>query len=175
MQTLIDNKQMSSKKEMLLFLLIPVTVIVLVATFLWVPSLFARPKYNFIYSYCPDYTCSYSYATSSTGRITKDEPLNASYTSSTVSPELYFYDTATNSSRQLGEVEAIQYKVDNSNVSPDGYRLEQGNTDGGGFLFWSGSSDNNWYLVSGIKKKAVHINGSSWYGNSIKFIGWVEQ
>lgn len=175
-QTPIANKQMSAKKEMLLFLLIPTAVIALVAAFLWIPSLFAKPKYDFIYSYCPDYSCSYSYTASSSGRVAKDEPLNASNNYSSVSPELYYHDIAKNSSRLLDETAARQYKLDNSNVSPDGYRLEQGSTDAGGFLFSVGSSDNNWYLVNGIKKKTMHLNtGNSWDGHNIKFLGWVEQ
>ncbi len=179
-----NDQSMSARKEMLLFLLIPTGIILLVGAFLWLPSLFARPKYDFIFSACGDYNCDATFTTSNLGKISLSTPAlgtGSSYYPSydPKTPTLYFYDVKQQASRRIELGTANSYKLNTSTVSPDGYRLEQANGDSStGFLFWGSSGDYNWYLKDGMKKKKVTLTGSSnqyYYRNNVEFIGWVEQ
>mgnify|MGYP006914141258 CR=1 FL=1 len=173
------GQHMSERKELLLFLLIPSSVIALVAALLWFPSMLARPKYDFIYSSCPSYECDFDF-TVKNGRISRAYDggyLGDGYNYNRQIPRLYYYDVATGSTEQLDESKAQTYNLRGSNVSPDGYQLERANGEGsGGFLFWGGSGDYGWYLKDGLKKKRVNLSSSSsYYTENITLIGWVEE
>jgi hypothetical protein len=166
---------MSPRKEMALFLLIPTVVICLIAGVLWLPSLFARPKYSFIYSYCPDYTCAYGFMVKNE-HITKSNNSRIDLDYGYKAPKLYYYDVQKQSSRPLDEDEVQAISVDSASVSHDGYRLTQSSGDSGGFLFWGGYGNYNWYLKNGMKKKQVNLTtGSDTYNSEITFLGWVRQ
>ena len=170
------NEPMSPRKEMLLFLLIPASVILLVAMVLWLPALFAKPKYDFIYSYCSDYRCSSEYRLESGAIIQDGNGADYGYGYNT-RPDLYYYDVDQNTAKKIDLAEARSYKLSAAVASPDGYRLEQLNTGGGGFLFWGGAGDDNWYLKDGFKKKKVILSpdAKQYYGDNIKLLGWVEE
>jgi hypothetical protein len=164
----------SSRKELLLFLLIPVAVISILAAILLIPGAFAKPQYDFIYSICPDYTCSYDFRVGTNEKLTRQLAVgNSTYYDR--SPILYYHDTAKNASRPIDETSAQELTLDSSNVSADGYHLRQPGTDDGGFLLWSGPNDSNWYLVNGLKKKEVNLATTNGYGNDITFVGWVSK
>jgi hypothetical protein len=167
------QKTGTGKKELLLFLSIPVTLIVLVAAVLLIPNTFAKPKYDFIYTTCEQYACDYSYHVTSQDKLERQNlDTNIMYTQQF--PQLYYHDTSSNSSRLIDEADAEQLQLDGSNVSPDGYRLEQPNNDSG-VLFWGGSSDFHWYLVNGLKKKQMNVVTVNGYDRDISFVGWVLQ
>ena len=169
----------TSRTELLLFLLIPVTIIGLMAALLWLPRLLAHPRYDFIYSMCSTYRCNMQYSTED-GSIAS-MPADASSIkyedTSESTPDLFYFDVETGGSKQISEAKARTYKLSTSTVSPDGYRLVQGGSRGG-FLFWGGAGDYEWYLRSGLKKKPVVLgNGLATYynGENVTFLGWVEQ
>lgn len=162
-------------KDLVLLFSIPLGIAALAAAIVYVPSLSAKPKYSFIYSYCPDYSCYDGYTVDKTGRTiaieksgTDDSGIYAT------AAKLAYYDAATGGSRILDYDEARSYKLINSSKSPDGYALVR-NTGSGGFLFWSDYKD-SWQLQNGLKKKEVRLNGQQPdYANNITFIGWVQQ
>ena len=97
------------------------------------------------------------------------------YASSTPA-QIYYYSVATNASRKITLTEASNYNLDPSNVSPDGYTLQQANTSDSGFLFWGSSGDSNWYLKNGLKKKQVNLlNNYLYTGNVVDLVGWVQK
>lgn len=175
---LAEPKQNSSstKKEFLLFLSIPVAIILIVASIVLVPSLFAKPKFNFVYSYCPDYFCGQGYAIDKSGTVTMKEglsTLNLSYYNK--QPDLYLHDMSTGASKKISLADANNLRLNSSNVSPDGYVLKQNSSSSGSFLFAIESSDDSWYLENGLKKKKVNLTGTSnSYRGNINFLGWVE-
>lgn len=178
MRTTTTSKHIksSAKKEFMLFLSIPAAIILIVAAVVLVPRFFAKPKYSFVYQYCPDYYCIQTYTIDSAGGIsskTNVSTLSAdSY--SNRQAELYIHDIAQNASRKITLAEANRLKLSSSNVSPDGYMLKQDYSSSGGFLFYGHSQNtNDWYLANGLKKKVIHVLQSSEY-DSIKFLGWVE-
>lgn len=172
-------KQMSLKKEFVIFMSIPASIVILVAVILLVPQLLARPSFDFIYSYCPSYDCS-SYLVQN-GTVTQDNTPIGTDSNSTpdggqTQPQLYYYNVHANSASRITLGQANMYNLDSANVSPDGYTLTQGNTSDNGFLFWGSSYDGNWYLKNGLKKKLLNIgNGASYYDNNLQLLGWIRK
>lgn len=170
----------SVKKDFLIFISIPAGIILLVILILVVPSLFAKPGYDFMYSYCPSYDCSDSFIVASNGSLKeiKSPPNNYNYPIAQPA-ELYYHNTHQNSSRRIDFSEAGAYKLDSSNVSKDGYVLTQGGSSGGGFLFWGDySTDGGWYLKKGslVKSKPLNLSVPNYAGsNVVTLIGWVEK
>lgn len=171
----------NTTRELLLFLLIPSLVIALVAAFLWLPSVFAKPAYDFIYSYCPEFNrCDDDFTVSSEGYVTQrqTERRTSVYTDyDRKTTTLYYHDTVKNATRQINIDEVKRYKLNTSSVSPDSYRLQRANGEGAsGFLFWGDSGDYGWYLKNGAKKKKVDMaSGIDYYSDSVNFLGWVDK
>ena len=168
------GKPNSTKKEFLIFISIPISIIIIVAAAVMTPGLFAKPKYDFVYSYCPTYQCANSYYVNGIGSIVSTPNATNSTLYNYQQPEIYYYSESNNSSRRIEFLEAKAYKLDSENISPDGYKLEQSNGSDAGFLFW-GSGDYNWYLKNGVKKKRVNLANQDIYTNNIRFLGWVQK
>ena len=162
----------SLKKEFALFLSIPVALILLVAAILVVPGWFAKPKYDFVYSSCPTYSCSDSYSINAAGVISHQK-IDQQY-GNTQQSQLYYYTVGNGGSRQISLEDSKSYHLDSSNISPDGYSLRHGSSDGGGFLFWGYGSDGSWVLSKGLAKKHITLqHNNDYYNNNISFLGWV--
>lgn len=171
-------KVTSTKKEFLLFISIPVGIILLIVLVLFVPSFFAKPGYDFIYTHCPTYDCSSSIVINKDG-VAKEvgSQQSDSYNSydRQQAPDIYYHDTQNNSSRRIEFTEVSTYKLDPSNVSPDGYTVSRGSSSGSGFLLWGDSSDDQWYLKkSSLQKKSLNLEPNDYYSN-INLVGWVEK
>lgn len=70
------------------------------------------------------------------------------------------------------------YEIDQSIISPDGYKLEGPNYGGGGLmggLFGSGHSSNNYRIKKGSVAYKLPDVEQAYYYNQVKFIGWVIQ
>lgn len=161
----------SVTKEFLLFLSIPIGVILILAVALQGPALFAKPKYDFLYSRCPNFLCYGNYVVGTNGRLAY-EASDSSYGYS-YKPTLYYYSETQHSARQIQQSEATGYAINSSNVSPDGYTLWQNDGSNDGLLFWGGSANGNWYLKDGAKKKQLNLGLDSTYAGDVQFLGWV--
>lgn len=166
----------STKKEFLTFISIPVGLILLVFLITFLPSLFARPAYDFIYSYCPSYDCHNNYVVDRDGYLRE---VNVSQTLSDYpgTTQIYYHDTQKNSSKKIEFAEARTYKLDASNVSKDGYSLSSNGTSDGGFLFWGYSDQDTYYLKKGsfTKSRALNLEINRYDSRAIELIGWVEK
>lgn len=161
----------SHLKDLLLLFAIPIAIAVFAAAVIYIPTLFAKPTYDFIYSVCEDYDCRNSYSVSSTGNVSQDST-NSDYYNGTAS--LRYYDSSNDSTRSLSLEEAKGYRLNTSSKSPDGYTLAR-ESSSGGFLFW-GDYDEGWYLKDGAKKKKVELTTtSSYHSRDIKLLGWVNK
>lgn len=175
-----NNKQINTAKpnylkDLLLLFAIPVGIAVFAAAAIYLPSLFANPKYDFVYSTCDDYNCGSSYVVDHSGYILQDYSNSSDYDYyDDRTASLRYYDAKKDSTRTLTFEEAKKYQLDASSKSPDGYKLTR-ESSGDEFLFW-GNSNEGWYLKNGAKKKKVELSiSSSYYSNDIKFLGWVSK
>ncbi len=157
---------------------IPAGIILLVILLLVVPSLFAQPAYDFLYTHCPTYDCYNNFVIGGDGRIkAADTPTSINSNDSQTRTELYYHDTHQNSSRRIEFAEASSYHLNPSTLSRDGYSLSSGGASDSGFLFWGYSDDYTWHLKKGSlqKSKSLNLGLNGYDSSSIKLVGWVEK
>lgn len=151
---------------------VPVLMMIAISASIYLPAMFVRPGYDFIYTDNQNYDSSYRYSVDG-GMIKKedvpcDSSANSNYCNSrTGDGKIYYYDVARNESRELPFEEANRIKLDSSYKSPDGFEI-MGSSGGGPFF----SGD---YNAKFIKKGAYSkkINKSSANGYNFEFLGWV--
>lgn len=170
----VSPKQPSNKgryRDLILLFAIPVVVALLAAGAVYLPSVFAKPKYDFVYSICNDYRCDDTYTVDSGGHLAYEyRPGNYGNGSRST---LWYYDAANDSTRSITLTEARKYQLNSSSKSPDGYSLSQANSNSG-FLFWS-DNDQGWYIKNGAKRKRIELPSGNSYSRDVQFIGWVNK
>lgn len=166
------NPKPNHIKDLLLLFSVPMSIAIIAAAIIYLPGLFANPKYDFIYATCDDFGCSGAYSVESTsGKITRYKSDSRFLDGEST---LRYYDTDTDSTREISFEQARDYQLDGSSRSPDGYNLVN-ETSSSGFLFWR-NSDSGWYLKNGAIKKVIELSAvNSYYSRDIKFIGWIKK
>lgn len=164
---------MSSKDKLPLLIGIglPVLLILYILFVTYIPSLYAKPAYDFIYAQ----NCSYEYTIHIVGsKIIADIRDNYNIYQTNPLPAdpgcLYLYDVHTDSSRQISLSEADMFSINSSTKSPDGYTVEKDTEYPGGVfpLFWYGGGDTGYYLTGhGLHRG---IANSSY---DFQFLGWI--
>jgi hypothetical protein len=168
-----DTNIKSHLKDIALLFAIPVGIALLAATVIYIPRLFAHPKYDFIYSACDNYRCRQNY-TVEAGHVARGPSHSSDSDYYDYTTRLLYYSSAADSTRSITLEEAQQYSLDTSSKSPDGYVLSKENSSSG-FLFL-GRADSGWYLKDGAKKKRVELaSDSSYYSQNVTFLGWVKK
>lgn len=154
---------------------LPLLMILFVILSIYLPSLFIKPTYDFIYSSGNDYYTREVYSVKN-GQILETPPVPNAYDNRPyISPQLYLHDVETNTSRQILLTDAQRLILDYSAKSPDGFTLQNGNRATGFFpFFWSDRDYKSHYLVKENFSKQVDVeSGTLNYYNTIDFIGWV--
>lgn len=154
-----------SRKQMILFLAVPISVLVLAIGFLVVSNKLAQPSYNFLFSICPSYSCNNEFTINSAGSISESSRRDFMFDRA----QLYLYDVGSDSYRPLTLEEAQSLDLDPSSVAPDGYRVEYENKDLGGFFFGSGT-DNGWVIKKDFRARDLVVPNR--YEREIKFLAW---
>lgn len=164
-----------SHKEVFTLVALPLAMTFMVAIVYILPTTFKNPSYDFVYLKCSNYCYNNKYQIVD-GTITETD-LTDTYgtTSRNVQiEELYYYHTDSNTVEKLDDFEALQLVVDDSQKSPDGFRIEKGSSSGGGFLFGSSynAADRNIYFaINGAARRKLKLESKS-YGD-IQILGWV--
>jgi len=162
---------------------IPILMILFVAGSIYLPELFIKPHFNFLYVSGDDsyyyYNSGYQYSVQN-DKLVKNEikqPENQNYNPPRVESKLYIYDVAKNEAKEISFTEAQNLNLDSSVKSPDDFEVVYGSRDSGFFpFFWGGGTDYNARYLSGhnvSKKLNLQLNGSSYY-NNFRFIGWIK-
>ena len=161
---------------------IPILMILFVAGSIYLPGLFIKPHFNFLYVSGDD---SYYYNNGQQYSIQNDklikneikQPENSNYTPPRVESKLYLYDVTKNESKEISFSEAQNLNLDSNLKSPDDFEVVYGSRDSGFFpFFWGGGTDYNARYLKGhnvSKKLNLQLNGSSYY-NNFRFIGWIK-
>ena len=161
---------------------IPLLMIIFVALSIYIPQLFVKPQYNFLYlignnnCYIPGGNNIKVYSVQG-GTISKND--QAGLCSNSVKGTRFFiYDVSTNKNREVTMEEAINLKLDNNFQSPDGFKIINGSSNEGFFPFFSYSSSdyNTWYLSGHNVSKKINIqqNGYTYYYDFV-FLGWINK
>lgn len=174
---------MLNKRNLPLYiaLAIPVLMIVLVAAFIYLPNMGKKPQYNFVYMTGNGYLPygGQEYSVSNGHLVQNPSPLDNSAPNVPPKPvvplgqpHFYVYDVTANSANEVSFQQAQALTLDPSNLSPDGYTLDRGNS--GDFLFSGPSDYNTWYLKghNHSSKLNVKVVGNDYY--NLQFLGWVK-
>ncbi len=157
---------------------IPILVILFVVASIYIPGLFLHPKYSFLYTTDENYYNDQSYSVNNGRLIVVPQPSPAypTYRSYTT-PQLYIHNVSTNESMPVALQNAQNLTLDPADVSPDGYKIENGNQGDGFFpFFWYDNNYNAEYLVGhNTSKKLNIVNNGSTYSDSFHFLGWIIQ
>lgn len=143
---------------------LPLLLILYVAITAYLPSLFVKPKYNFIYSNDSYYDYSVNVLD---GRISIQPRYydNRDFRQ----PTLFLYDVINDKSTQISLAQAQSYTLDPSDKSPDGFTVGRRDSDGYYFPFFFDSYDRGIYLMGkGLNRK---LTDRDYY--YFKFVGWI--
>lgn len=170
---------MSSKKNisLLVGMAIPIFMILLIASSIYLPSLFApAPKFNFLYVKEDGYGGNHEYDIRN-GELAKYEVKYPEHY--TPGPSILFiHDVSANTDREVSFEEAQKLKLDASAKSPDGYEVVYGSSDYGFFpFFFSGGQDYNAMYLKGHntskKLELQSLSGKRYYYRGRRFLGWI--
>lgn len=159
---------------------IPVAMILFISASVYLPGLFIKPKFNFLYSIDNNsyYDGSHRYSVSN-GKIIKNEIdllQKRNFYAPNDETKLFLHNVAGNESTEISFADALKLNLDSNAKSPDGFEIVSGG--GGGFFpfFYSAGNDYNVkYLKSkSVGKKLNLQSGSRQNYYSFYFIGWIK-
>jgi hypothetical protein len=142
------------KKNINLFIAIsiPILMILFVAASIYLPGIFIKPKFNFLYSCDNYYYDQYYYVQNE--KIIKNETQK-----SKKEVKLYIYDVIKNINKEISFEEAQNLNLDPNIKSPDGFEIVYG-TKGNGllpFFFWSEKDYTTLYLTGRNVSKKLNL------------------
>ncbi|HSI44211.1 MAG TPA: hypothetical protein VK949_07705 [Methylotenera sp.] len=147
--------------------------------------LFTVTKYD--YQNAPDYLLSYAVKDKHLvvkAKKNEEKPRNSNintllaYDAKTETVREINIDTSklTETNSEMVVEETKNYVIDNSTVSPDGYKLEGPNYSGGGLmgsLFGGGYRNTGFRITKGNVGYKLPETQQDFYYNQVKFIGWI--
>ncbi len=155
---------------------IPLLLILFVAGSIYLPGLFTKPNYNFLYvsgaNYGPAYFVTNGQLneniTTSTLNIERNYPTGSQ-------PQLFLYDVSKGQSEEISFADAQKLSLNTNPQSPDGFEIVSGNDGGGFFPFAYSPSDgyNTKYLEGHDVSKKLNIPDQGNYYYNFTFLGWV--
>lgn len=162
---------------------IPILMILFVAGSIYLPGLFIKPHFNFLYASGDDsyyyYKNGYQYSVQN-DKLIKNEIKqleNQNYNPPRVESKLYLYDVVKNESKEISFADAQNLTLNSSTKSPDDFEVVYGSRGDGFFPFFlGGETDYNARYLKGHnvnKKLNLQLNGGSYY-NNFRFIGWIK-
>lgn len=171
--------------SLILGISIPILMIVLIAASIYLPGLFIKPKFNFLYlsgEFRYDYNNQPLYIIENEklikNKITYYEDTYRYYTPPKYDAKFYIYDVTTNESKQVSFEEAQKLTLDSNKKSPDGFEVVYGSRGDGFFPFFYGSETDyeTRYLKGNNVSKKLNIQLSRTYSfyNNFNFIGWIK-
>ena len=170
------NKINKKNLPLILGFSIPIVMILFVAASIYIPGIFSNPKYNFLYSSGQDYYSRNIYQVRNGKLIQVPQP-TPSYRNYTQyqDPPLYIHNVKTNESTYISFTEALSLHVDTNSESPDGYKIEDGQSSSGFFpFFWYDRNYYSKYIVGhNVSRKMNIIKSGANYYDSIQFLGWI--
>lgn len=168
---------------------LPLVFIAVISIVLFVPSLFVKPGYDFLYTTDErDYYYDYDGAYQNTfrvvdGRITLEPVAVRSdvvpvkpLVYKAAMPTLYRYDVETDTSREVSFVEAQKLSLDPGPSSPDGYTVEYDYGHDGIFEIFGSNGNGNAYVISKGNggKRLTGLAGDRYYYGNFRLLGWVK-
>jgi hypothetical protein len=164
--------------SLLLGISIPILMILFVAGSIYIPGLFVKPQYNFLYVSGDNYYSGPQYSIQH-NKLIKSEVKEPDYT--TYGPprgeiRLLIHDVVKNESREITPEEAQNLFIDSNNTSPDGFEVVHGSYGDGffPFFFMSEGNYNTQYLKGHNVSKKLNLQLNGHYYDNFRFLGWTK-
>ncbi len=153
---------------------VPILMILFVAVAIYLPGLFNKPSFDFIFATNNYYQSSY---TVTGGKVIKLPPPATEKSSPYIAPpiteaKLFYYDIKSNKVSEITLEQANKYSLDTNVESADGYEVTNGSY-GGDFFPFGGSRDYGVYIKGHGFARKLNIGNGSYY--DFKFLGWVKK
>lgn len=159
---------------------IPIVMILFVAGSIYLPGLFIKPHFNFLYVSGDDYYYNQQQYSVQNEKLIKSEinqPEKQNYNPPQVESKLYLYDVTKNESKEISFKDAQNLNLNPNIKSPDDFEVVYGSRGDGFFpFFYESRTDYNTQYLKGrnvSKKLNLQLNGSS-YHNNFHFLGWIK-
>jgi len=168
------KQKLKKNKELVAVVSLPLVMMLLVAVIIYVPSLFIRPQYDFLYYTCERYCYSdpLDVVNSRVEQTRSYDRLYSSFSDNEPEIEIYYYSVEDARSKRISLSEAQLYFLDDSKTAPDGFKLESGDSYGGFLVFgYYGNNDAVKKLQKGTASFSTDIDS---YEYSFNFLGWIE-
>jgi len=152
---------------------IPLLMIIFVALSIYLPQIFVKPQYDFLYL-SGDNDC---YVQQKYIRVYTVENSELIYNQecSSAEPKIFFYSIENNESKEIVFEEAKRLDLNEQIQSPDGFEIVYGSKEGGffPFFFYSGSDYSSRYIKGHNVSKKLNIQFIGY--NNFVFLGWVKK
>lgn len=187
------KKFLKENLTLILAFVLPLILIFIVAINAYVPSLFFKTDYNFVYAACDGTINEYPYGCENYAKSlysVQDSQIVMNTISETQDSDLdkipdikenykvrlFLHNTKENVSHEITFDAAKKLQLTDLLTSPDGVTISSGYTSSPAFFpFDSGSSSYGYYLMKGkLKSKLNLIPDNRYYSNNnFQFLGWV--
>lgn len=157
---------------LILALAIPILMIIFVAASIYLPGIFFKPKYDFIYLVGDSY---YSQEYGEKNNKLVYNPKLRDYYSPPTETKIFYYDINQNKSREISFAEAQILNLDSNSQSPDGFQIVYGSSESGvfPFFFYTNRDYNSRYIQGHNVSRKLNINLARNYYDQFQFIGWI--
>ncbi len=169
--------EIKKNAPLLLGISIPILTILFVAGSVYLPGLFIKPRFDFLYASGGNYYGAREQYSIQNGKLVKSQrleeiPLDRSPREE---PRLFVHHVEKNESTELSFEEAQNLTLDSSAISPDGFEVVYGSSGEGifPFFFWTGTDRGNQYLQGHWVSKRLNLPRSGGYYGA-RFLGWVK-
>jgi len=163
---------------------IPILMVIFVTASIYIPQMFVKPQYDFLYL-IGNNNCynegrnSQVYAVVSNRLIkyTPDTIFQNCMIGQVPQLKIFVYSIAQNEGKEISFSDAQGLILDSSILSPDGFEIVNGGSNGGFFPFYfsSGSDYYTRYLQGhNISKKLNIQQGGNYYYN-FTLLGWIKK
>jgi hypothetical protein len=167
---------------------IPILMIILIISSIYLPGLFVKPKFNFLYISGESGTYYHNqplYIVENEkllkNKIITPEKQNNYYENYYYDPpkyngKFYIYDVTKNEAREISFAMAQNLKIDSNKKSPDGFEVVYGSRSDGFFPFMYGPGNDykTRYLKGQGLSKKLNLLLEGEYSSYYNFIGWIK-
>lgn len=165
---------------------LPIVFILIILGVLYMPSLFLKPQYDFLYvtgsRYAPTYTVTAEGALIEVDTANSNYPMYAE-NNPYERQRLYVYDVSEERSQEISYADAVTFVLNRSIESSDGFVVEHDRHYGGGLFaeLAGGGSRTDYQLIlrkGSVSKRmnepALYGSANFYYDRNFTFLAWIE-
>ncbi len=162
--------------SLIIGIIIPIAMILFVAGSIYLPGLFVKPSYNFLYVTYRDYYYGQYYSVQNSTLIKGDIYPNTNYGNQSLGViKLYIHDVKANTNKEISFEDAQKLTIDSNSISPDGFKIVYGKRSRNDIFFpYSWNDKDSRYLEGHRVSKKLDLQLLDNSYNTFYFLGWIK-